>query len=168
MAICFLSLPVFSDEANEFNQYLGEYNSHQKKINALNQDIQLLKLESNAQQLKTKLQKDKLECQQFGGCKTKTLYTPLQNQIKGQTTKPGEKLKKKEKRDLELKAVLNKPLPMISSITNDVVSFDNSPQQFKVGDLVYGVWLIESIDATTVKLRNKDNNQVSTVYFYWR
>jgi hypothetical protein len=48
-----------------FNQYLEQYNNHQNLVKNLNQEIQLFKLRSDAQQLKTKLQKDKLECQQF-------------------------------------------------------------------------------------------------------
>jgi hypothetical protein len=35
----------------------------------------------------------------------------------------------KQQRDRELQAVLNKPLPKITSITNNIVSFDHSPQQ---------------------------------------
>jgi hypothetical protein len=33
----------------------------------------------------------------------------------------------KQQRDRELQAVLNKPLPKITSITNNIVSFDHSP-----------------------------------------
>ncbi|VVH62889.1 hypothetical protein BSPWISOX_2949 [uncultured Gammaproteobacteria bacterium] len=158
IVICFLSASAAN--ANELNQYLEQYNNHQNLVKNLNQEIQLFKLRSDAQQLKTKLQKDKLECQQFGGCQTKTLYTPLKNKASNKANK--------QQRDRELQAVLNKPLPKITSITNNIVSFDHSPQQFKVGDLVYGVWLIKLITATTVELNNKDNNSTSTLYFYWR
>ena len=148
--------------ASEFDQYLDRYNEHQKMVKSLSQEIQIFKLRSDAQKLKTKLQKDRLECQKFGGCQTKTLYTPLHEQ----NAQEG-KANKKQQRDQELQAVLNKPLPRVTGIINNLVSFDNSPQQFKVGDVVYGVWQIKSISATTVKLRNKDNDEVKTIYFYW-
>jgi hypothetical protein len=70
IVICFLSASAAN--ANKLNQYLEQYNNHQNLVKNLNQEIQLFKLRSDAQQLKTKLQKDKLECQQFGGCQTKT------------------------------------------------------------------------------------------------
>jgi hypothetical protein len=89
-------------------------------------------------------------CQQFGGCQTKTLYTPLKNKASNKANK--------QQRDRELQAVLNKPLPKITSITNNIVSFDHSPQQFKVGDLVYGVWLIKLITATAYCIDISRNN----------
>lgn len=146
--------------ANEFDNYYKAYEAHQKILHSLQQDIQLYRLKSDVQNLKTKLQKDKLECQKFGGCQSKTLYSPLQgNNEKNKSNKA--------QRDKELQAVLNKPLPRVTSITNNTVSFDNSPRQYIVGNVVYGVWLIDAITATAVQLKNKDNNITNTVYFYW-
>lgn len=160
IAICFLSFSAIADK--EFDDYIKKYNMHINKVRALNQRVELYKLESNAQKLKTTLQKDKLECQKFGGCQVKTLYTPL-SQSQNNKDKTD-----KQKRDDELAAFANKQLPIIASINNGLVKFAGSPQLYQLGDIVAGVWAIQKIDITTVQLLSKDDNTVSTIYFYWK
>lgn len=146
----------------EFDSYLVEYQNYKKNIIQLQKNIEILELKSKAQKLKTDLQKDELECQKFGGCKAKNFYRPQQSNNKQKIN-----YNKKNKRDSDLQNILNKPLPVIAGISNNTVNFSGSPRQYSTGEVVYGVWLIENITATTVKLKNKDNNITNTIYFYW-
>lgn len=159
IVICFLSTGAVS---NEFDSYVMEYNQHIDKVKSLTRRVDLYQLESDVQKLKTTLQKDKLECQKFGGCQVKNVYTPLSqsNSDKPKTDK--------QKRDDELSEFANRQLPIIASINNGLVKFEGSPQLYQVGNVVAGVWVIQKIDITTVQLRSKDDGSLSTIYFYWK
>ena len=142
---------VFANLNKQTDDYIKAYKNHADQINILERTTKLY-------QLKTSLQKAKLECQKFGGCQSRSIYTPIQTK----TTSDKQKAK-----DKELVAILNKPLPVIASILDNSVNFNGDAKLYRVNNLVYGVWLIKAISPTQVSVKNKDTNEVSIIYFYW-
>lgn len=129
-----------------------EFEEHQKYLNSLQRNIEIKKLELQSQNLTTDLQRSIVECQGLKGCGGKTHYTTPET---------------KKDKDAKLRAIPNKPLPKITGISNQTVYFDNLPQIYTIGDVVHGVWVIKSINATSISLKSKDDNSIKTIYYYW-